>query len=219
MALPYEFVVFDLDGTLIDSQEGIILSVQHALHVVGIDEPDSTRLTRFIGPPLIDSFRAHYGMDDATATRALTAFRERFAAQGIHENTVYPAIPDLLWALRASGVTLALATTKDQAFAEQILMDAGLLHYFWRVVGGTADGSRVAKPDLIKAVLNGVAAEARERAVMVGDHPLDIEGARANGMDVVAVTYGFGDPDQLRAASPDHLVDTVPALMQLLLGD
>jgi phosphoglycolate phosphatase len=212
-------VVFDLDGTLIDSQEGITLSVQYALHVVGIDEPDLVRLTRFIGPPLIDSFRTRYGMDDATSARALAAFRERFAAQGINENTVYPGVPDLLWTLRASGVTLALATTKDQAFAEQILMDAGLLHYFWRVVGGTADGSRVIKVDLIAAVLDGVAAEARQRAVMVGDHPLDIEGARANGLDVIAVAYGFGDPDQLREANPDHLINTVPALMQFLLGD
>jgi phosphoglycolate phosphatase len=217
MPPPYELVIFDLDGTLIDSQRGIVLSVQHTLRQLGIQEEDPERLRRFIGPPLADSFKAHYGLDDATAWRAVETYRAHFVTAGIYENTVYPGVPQLLAGLRAAGVTLVLATSKYGLFAEEVLRHRDLRRWFWRVVGSKEDGARATKTEVIAAALEGIGAAARMRTAMIGDHPHDVLGARANGIAAIAVTYGYGDAEELRRAGPDALVGSIEALRGLLL--
>ena len=219
----YDIVIFDLDGTLIDSRIGIHSSVVHALKEMGVDAVDQALLSQFIGPPLIDSFQGICGLSEAEAERAVAIYKDYFAEEGIKGFEVYEGVQELLWLLRASGVTMASATTKDDVFAREIALNADFLPYLAAVIGSDREGTMLRKPELIAAALStlGVTAPVSPdapRIVMVGDHALDILGAKANNIASIAVTYGFGDDDELQSAEPDHLADSVTELRQLLLG-
>ena len=236
----YDIVIFDLDGTLIDSRIGIHSSVLHALQEMNVTPVGQDGLSQFIGPPLIDSFQKVCGMTEAEAERAVAAYKVFFAVEGIKGYEVYDDVQEMLWLLRASGVTMAIATTKDEVFARQILLEADLLPYFTDVIGSDREGTMLRKPELIATALSSVHAAAgvntstvstavsqgpgaapepdAPRIVMVGDHPLDILGAKANSIETIAVTYGFGDLNELHEAGPDHMAESVIELRQLLLG-
>ena len=232
----YDIVLFDLDGTLIDSRIGIHSSVVHTLQVMGAEAVGQDVLSQFIGPPLIDSFQRVCGMSEADAERAVAVYKDYFAVEGIKGYEVYDDVPEMLWLLRASGVAMAIATTKDEVFARHILLEADLLPYFTDVIGSDHEGTMLRKPELIAAALSAVQsaagvnaptaspagaappANASPRMAMVGDHGLDVLGAKANGITAIAVAYGFGDLDDIREAGPDHIAESVLELRQLLLG-
>ncbi len=219
----YDIVIFDLDGTLIDSRIGIHSSVVHALKEMGVDAVDQALLSQFIGPPLIDSFQGICGLSEAEAERAVAIYKDYFAEEGIKGFEVYEGVQELLWLLRASGVTMAIATTKDDVFAREIALNADFLPYLAAVIGSDREGTMLRKPELIAAALStlGVTAPVSPdapRIVMVGDHALDILGAKANNIASIAVTYGFGNDDELKQAEPDHMAESVTELRQLLLG-
>lgn len=212
----YSLLLFDLDGTLTDSQLGITRSVQYALRHMGIPAPDPTVFRSFIGPPLFDSFRKLSGFDDARAMHAIQLYREYYTTTGIFENELYPGIPELLSRLRDDGRTLALATTKPTVFAERILAHFNLASCFAHVAGSNLDGSRVAKDELVRDVLAAFPHIPPHRAVMIGDREYDILGARANGVPSIAVAWGFGPCAELRAARPDYTACTVRELEALV---
>ena len=221
----YDIVIFDLDGTLIDSRIGIHSSVVHALKEMGVDAVDQALLSQFIGPPLIDSFQGICGLSEAGAERAVAIYKDYFAEEGIKGFEVYEGVQELLWLLRASGVTMAIATTKDDVFAQEIALNADFLPYLQAVIGSDREGTMLRKPELIAAALSALGVPApvspdadAPRIVMVGDHALDILGAKANKIASIAVTYGFGDDHELQSAEPDHTAHSVTELRQLLLG-
>ncbi len=211
-------VLFDLDGTLTDPKRGITRSVQYALRKRGITPPDADELEPFIGPPLEQSFRERLGFDAVEARRAVDDYREYFSERGIYENEVYAGIPSLLRELRESGRRVCLATSKPTVFAERILEHFDLTKHFDLVVGSHLDGTRVEKTEVVSAALVGVRGEAPERAVMVGDRMHDVHGARANGIDAIAVAWGYGTREELRAAAPTSLAASVEELRRLLLA-
>ncbi|HKV83704.1 MAG TPA: HAD family hydrolase [Ktedonobacterales bacterium] len=215
----YTTILFDLDGTLTDPKPGITRSVQYALRRLGIREDDLERLTPFIGPPLVESFARYYGLDARTAQAALGYYREYFAETGIFENAVYPGIETLLARLRARGRTLAIATSKPAVYAERIAAHFGLAGSFSLIAGSELDGTRTAKGEVIAYALDALPAVARSACVMVGDRMHDIAGARENAIASVAVAYGYGSVEELRAAEPTHLVHTVAELERLLVGE
>ena len=145
----YTTILFDLDGTLTDPQVGITKSVQYALRCMGIEEPDLAKLIHFIGPPLAESFRECYGMSNDQARQAVQYYREYFSVTGIYENGVYAGIPELLSQLVSSRKELAVATSKPQIFANQILQHFSLAEYFSVVAGSNLDGTRVEKAEVI----------------------------------------------------------------------
>ncbi len=216
----YDVVIFDLDGTLIDSRIGIHSSVLHALMEMGVPAVDQELLSQFIGPPLIDSFQSVCGMNKPDAERAVAVYKDYFAVEGIKGFEVYEGVPEMLWLLRASGVTMAIATTKDEVFAREIALNADFLPFLEAVIGSDPDGIMLRKPDLIAAALSalGLPNPSSSRIVMVGDHALDILGAKANNIASIAVTYGFGKDEELWQAEPDYLADSVTELRNLLLG-
>ena len=185
----YNYILFDLDGTLTDPKEGITKCVQYALAACGIDEPDLDNLLSFIGPPLVDEFMRVYGMDKEKALFALAKYRERFEPIGIFENAVYPGAAELLEQLKNAGKTIVLATAKPQPYAEQILEHFGLAPYFDLVVGATMDESRNNKTQVIAEVLRILDAtgEAKKNAVMIGDREHDMHGAAENGIDAIGL--------------------------------
>lgn len=213
----WRYLLFDLDGTLTDPMLGITRSVQYALRRFGIEVDDLRTLCRFIGPPLKESFRDFYGMDDEQATRAVALTREYFAPRGIFENRLYEGIPELLTELQAAGCMLAMATSKPEPFARQIAEHFRLADRFTLIGGTTMDGTRTAKRDVVRYVLGALDVEDPTAAVMIGDRRYDIEGAAAEGIASIGVLWGYGSREELAAAGAGQIVGTIPELRALLL--
>ena len=212
----YSYVLFDLDGTVIDPEEGITKSVQYALQHFSIEVQERRELYKFIGPPLKDSFMEFYGFTEQQAGEALLKYRERFEVTGWREYVVYDGMEKLLRHLRRWGKRIMLATSKPEVFAEQILVYFGLRDYFDFVGGASLDGRRNYKADVIRYVLDANGISSREKAVMVGDRKFDILGAKEFGLETVGVLYGYGDREELTTAGADHLVGSVAELEALL---
>lgn len=213
----WRYLLFDLDGTLTDPMLGITRSVQYALHRFGIEVDDLHTLCRFIGPPLKESFRDFYGMDDEQAAQAVVYTREYFAPRGIFENRLYEGIPELLTELQAAGCMLAMATSKPEPFARQIAEHFRLADRFTLIGGATMDGTRTAKRDVVRHVLGALDVEDPTAAVMIGDRRYDIEGAAAEGIASIGVLWGYGSREELAAAGAGQIVGTIPELRALLL--
>ncbi len=212
----YPAVLFDLDGTLTDPYEGIARSVNYALERLGYPLPDERFMRSVIGPPLRDSFVHLLGEEQAD--EAVRVYRERYLTIGLYENTVYAGIPELLADLRATGCRLFVATSKLIEPTHVILEHFGLTQYFAGVSGATLDGRIARKADVIAALLPQIGAD-RDQTVMVGDTPYDVLGARSHGLHCIAVSYGFGEIEELRAAEPFAHAPTVADLRRILLGE
>lgn len=213
----YQYILFDLDGTLTDSSEGITKSVQYALDKMGIHEPDLKPLERFIGPPLYDEFRRSYDFDDAEAKQAIDFYRERFGVVGWKENLLYDGIPELLKALTEAGKTLSTASSKPAFFVDKIVKYFNIEQYFTVVSGATLDGSIGTKTQVVQQALKRLNVQDRSQAVLIGDRLHDAEGARACGIDCIGVTFGFGSREELESAGANHVVDRVDELLPLLV--
>ena len=205
-------ILFDLDGTLTESGPGIISSVRYALAKMGVPSLDDAQLRRFIGPPLLDSFRDHCGLDPADVTVAIAAYREYYATDGQFENAVYDGIPELLTSLRGAGRTLAVATSKAEVFAASILEHFDLAQYFTTIVGSELDGRRTAKADIITEALARLD-RPTTGTVMIGDRSHDVRGAVAVGVGSIGVLWGYGDDEELTAAGADALAATPVELL------
>ncbi|MDR3602860.1 MAG: HAD hydrolase-like protein [Desulfosporosinus sp.] len=216
----YDVLLWDLDGTLTDSKEGITLSVQHALKQLDYPFQAADDLDWIIGPPLKESFKILLQtVDDTLLNRAITLYRERYREIGLYENIVYPGIPELLVQLKEKGCRHLLATSKSRIFAEKILQHFSLDAYFSVIMGSELNGQFAEKDALIAEVLKNEPAGSRSKTVMIGDRNYDVQGARANGIDVISVGYGYGTLEELRVASPDFFVPSVRDLERLLLSD
>lgn len=214
----YRHLLFDLDGTLTDPKDGITRSIQYALGRMGIEEPDLNKLTPFIGPPLQVSLRERYGFTPEQAWEAIGWYREYFTERGMFQNEVYPGIPQLLAELGAEGRKLIVATSKPIVYAKRILEHFGLDRHFAHLAGSELDGTRSDKADVIAYALELAGFPSVSACLMIGDRKHDIEGARAHGMDSVAVAYGYGTAEELRLAQPAYSAATVHSLAELLRG-
>lgn len=215
--LKYQTILFDLDGTLTEPKEGILNSIEYALHKFDIKVEARADLTAFIGPPLQESFQKYFGFDPEQAWQAIQYYREYFAEQGLFENKVYPGIRELLEKLQTEHVLLAIATSKPTVYTERILEHFQLKKFFHIVIGSNLDGTRVKKGDVIRAVLERISTINTNSIVMVGDREHDIIGAKDNLIDSIGVTYGYGSEAELRAAGAQYIVHSVAQLEKMLL--
>ena len=219
----FQYVLFDLDGTLTDPREGITKSVQFALAQQGISEPDLKKLEPFIGPPLKDSFMEFYGMTEEQAAQGVADYRKRFAPIGKFENEVYPGIPEMLGSLKRAGIRLAVASSKPETFVWDILKYFKLDGYFDVVTGSELDGTRSRKEEVVEEALHRLELDgqpvSRENCAMVGDRRFDIEGGRQFRLTTVGVTYGYAAKGELEAAGADYIVKNPVQLTKLLLGE
>ena len=216
MKKKYNHILFDLDGTLTDSAEGVTRSVQHALKQYNIDAT-LEELRSFIGPPLHHSFIEVYGFSPVEAHRAVEYYRDYYRDTGIYENKVYPDIPELLDNLYRNGKKIYLATSKPTIFAEKILSYFNLDHYFTTIAGSNLDGTRVEKREVIAQVLEENDGLKAKEATMIGDRKHDIIGARAWNIDAIGVTYGYGSLQELQEAGSTMIAASVPELQKLIL--
>ncbi|HEM2541832.1 TPA: HAD family hydrolase [Streptococcus suis] len=212
----YQTILFDLDGTLTDSGQGILNSVAYALEKMGIEEPDTANLNRFIGPPLYESFSRFYQLSPEDTQSAVDAFRVYFKEKGMFENQLYPGIIPLLEELRTAGKTLVIATSKPEIFAKQILEHFGIAHYFDVIAGASLDSSRISKANVIGYAINQLETFPKQ-AVMIGDREHDIEGARMHQLPAIGVLYGYGNKQEFEKAGATMIVETVQDLKRVLL--
>ena len=208
-------VIFDLDGTLTQSEEGIWNSVKYAAEKLGFPEPDAATLRKFIVPPLGYSFREYLGMDDATADKAVETYRERYNVVGLFENRVFPGIRRLMRTLRREGWYIGIATGKPQKTSERVVAHFGLDKFVDKLCGPTAD-HRADKIDLIKNALPADWDYANDEAWMVGDRKFDVEGAIGAGVKSIGVGYGYGSEEELRTAGCTHYCATVQEMIDFL---
>lgn len=207
----YQNILFDLDGTLTDPREGITRSIQYALEKLGIIEPDLSKLEHFIGPPLLQAFLQFYGFDEAKAWQAVNFYRERFKVTGLYENEVFEGVIELLETLVAQGRHLYVATSKPWEFAREIARHFDFAKHFKVIYGSELDGTRTNKVELLAHLLKEEGLDPAH-TLMIGDRKHDLIGARANGLDVVAVGYGFGSREELEAEAPTYHFDTLAEL-------
>lgn len=215
----YEYLLFDLDGTLTDSGDGIINSVLHALKKRGIETKDRASLRVFVGPPLLDSFAQYYGMDREEGMKAIADYREYFTDRGWKENSVYDGILDMLRKLKAAGKHLYIATSKPEPFAKQIAEYFEFASYFDGIVGSTLDEKITGKGQVISLVLEQIGVAGMGKTVMIGDREHDVNGAKENQLPCIGVLYGYGDRPELEAAGAVEICESVEALTELLLQE
>lgn len=215
----FQYILFDLDGTLTDPREGITKSVQYALQKMGIDEPDLSALEHFIGPPLYDEFRRCYVFSDTQAKQAVAHYRERFGDIGWQENILFTGVPDLLRAIRAAGKKIAIASSKPTVFVEKILRLFEIDVFFDVISGATLDGSIGTKAEVLEQALTQLHVVDRDQAVLVGDRLHDVEGAHTLGVRCIGVTFGFGGWKELHDAGADQIVSSMEELQAVLLSE
>ncbi len=210
-----QYFLFDLDGTITDTGEGILKSVRYALESFGIREESEEKLRRFVGPPLSWSFETYYGFSKEEAQKAVEKYRERYREKGVFENSLYPGIREVLEFL-SQRAAVCLSTSKPLVFAEQILAMRGINGLFSQVVGANLDGTMAEKSQVIRETLRRLGDPPAEEAVMIGDRRFDIQGAKENGLESVGCAWGYPERGELEAAGADHLCETVPRLFQLV---
>lgn len=211
-------VLFDLDGTIIDSFEGITKCVQYALKSQGVEVESQEELRDYIGPPLKYSFQKHYDFDDETTDKLIRTYRERFDETGIFENELYPGVEEALRELKNRGYKIALASSKPENACRRILDQHGLLNYFDEVVGASTDGRISTKESVLLEVLHRMELSSPREAVLIGDTVFDVEGARQVGMDCIAVTYGFGSREDLRQAGAACICEDLEEVVRKIEG-
>ena len=211
--MEYKYILFDLDGTLLDSSEGICEGVNAATERFSLPALDMETRKKFIGPSLRASFCKYCGVSEETAEEMLAAYREYYGIEGLYRCKPYDGIEKVLSYLNDAGHICYVATAKPTAYAEKMLEKWDMLKYFKKVIGASFDKSKIDKKDMIEEILT---VENSKSAIMVGDTRYDIEGAKLCNIDSVAVTYGFGDVDEIISEGPDHNVKDTDELLKLM---
>ena len=208
------YVLFDFDGTVFDSAEGITKSVQYALGKMGI-EADRRDLMCFAGPPLGEMFSLRYGMSAEQAHRAVELYRERYAPVGWAECRPFPGMHELMGRLHEKGIRLAVATSKPRHFAQRILEKYDMQRDFDLVCGSELDGTRGQKWEVIEYVLSQFGIAPNE-AIMVGDRKYDVIGAKKCGVDCIGVRFGYAEPGELEAEGSVYIAEDADDLYKYL---
>lgn len=212
----YEYIFFDLDGTLTDPFIGITSSVKYALNKFDIEVKDLKDLAIFIGPPLYDSFTKFYNMSDKEAKLAIKYYRERYEVIGWSENYVYEGIYTLLETLKTKGYKLVIATSKPENTTNMILKHFDLLKYFDFVSGATLDGTRIHKDQVIKHAIDSLGILDCSKILMIGDRKFDVLGAKKYNIDSLAVEYGYGNKEEFIEAGANYIVKEVLDILDII---
>ena len=224
MKSKYDVVLFDFDGTVFDTSEGIINCVQYAQQKLGIPLfPELADYRKFIGPPLIYSFTHFCGLSQEDGERACAYYRERYNAGGVWESRVYPGMVALLQDLRKSGAKVGVASAKPEHFIHKLLERFEVAYCFDTVVGALPDGSGAEKDMLIARAYDRVKKEdtplQQAKVVMIGDRSYDAIGARMQQIDFIGALYGFGAPEEFLTEGYSAMADTVDGLRKYLFEE
>ena len=205
----FDYLFFDLDGTLTDPAPGITNSFKYALKYFGREIPSYETLCTFIGPPLQDTFKNLLNFEDDKIPEAIKKYREYFAEKGLFENSVYPGIPELLSTLKQNGKKLVVATSKPEDFSIRIIEHFGLSQYFENVCGSLKDQTRTKKDEVIEFAIERNQISDKSKILMIGDRKHDILGAKKVGLKSCGVLFGYGSREELETAGADFIAENV----------
>lgn len=211
----FDTLLFDLDGTLTDSTEGIVRCLEYALERMGFDIPEDTN--KFLGPPLYRSFAEFCGMNEEQVNEAVRIFRERYSTVGLFENRVYEGVPEMLKRLRDGGKRIMVATSKPEVYAVRIFDRFGLSQFFEIVGGANINGTRNDKDEVIEYVLGKAGISDRSSVLMIGDRRQDVIGAHKTGLKCMGILWGFGSIEELTEAGADFIAETPEKAADMLL--
>ena len=211
-------ILFDLDGTLIDSSEGITKSTQYALAHYGIIENDLSKFYKFIGPPLVASFKKYYDFSEEQAVEAVAVYRERYNKIGLFECSLYPGVRECIEKLKAQGYLIGMASSKPEVSCRRILEHFGILELFDDVVGATFDGRIDTKEEVLNEVMRRWSDVPKDEMCLIGDTMFDVEGANQVGIRTVAVTFGFGNVQEMVEAGAVAVCDDMEELPEIVAG-
>lgn len=212
----YDNILFDLDGTLVNSEKGIFISLRYAFEKCGVTYDGD--MHNFIGPAFIHSFPEFLKTDEATTAKLIKYYREKYNACGVFQTTLYRGIKDLLFSLKQSGKRIALATTKPKYFASMILKQKRIYGLFDYIAGTELDGSVNDKDEVLNIIFEKTGFE-KARSVLVGDTIYDCIGAQKVGIDCIGVSYGFGKISQMCKRGVTLTAASVKELKKLLLDN
>lgn len=210
----FKTVIFDLDGTIIDSFPGISECAEYTLNTLGASFKQGVGMKQFVGPPLMYSFTNLCGMSEERARLAVKVYREHYVAGGMYNNTLYGGIVPLLAGLKERGVTLAVATSKVEEFARKILARHNIDGMFAFIGGAASDDSRTSKKAVLEYVLENLGGA--KGALMVGDRQYDILGAHACGLPAAGALWGYGSRQELAAAGAEYFAERPEDILSLL---
>ena len=203
----YKYLMFDLDGTLVESGDGIVASAKHALSTMGWEMLSEAEYKKFIGPPLFDSFTKFCGMNPGEADRAIEIYREHYESAGYLLAPMYEGVEAMLDELKDKGHTMMVVTSKPAPIAEKIIKKHGLDKYFVNLTGPSHEEKTVHKDVMIKRAFEKNGITDPKSAVMIGDRKFDIEAANKNGVDSIAVMYGYGNREEFERHGATHIVE------------
>lgn len=213
----YSAVIFDFDGTICDTGEGILKSAKYALEAFGYDAPDYEELTCFIGPPLLITFQEKFGADAATADELVRKFRERYTNKGVFESKLYDGVKELLMTLKKDNIKIGIASSKPQDYIETLLDHFGIKSYFDVICGVSFTADCESKASIIARCQKELDT-AGNLCLMVGDKKYDIEGAKANLIDSAGVLWGYGTKFEHIEAGAKFILEKVDDVEAVALG-
>ena len=210
-----KYILFDFDGTIADTGDGITNSVAYALKKMGLDAGTREERCRFIGPPLKGSFEKYHGLSSLDADRAVELYREYYREKGMLDCCLYSGIKELIDYLNASGHKVVIASSKPHIFVKRIIEHFDMTDSFALISGSELDGTRVDKAEVIEYAMTSLGIPSNE-AVMVGDKEHDIIGAKKNGIINIGVSYGYGSREELENAGADYIADSTYELRAII---
>ena len=214
----YDYVIFDFDGTVADTGEGILKSLQYSFEQMGREVPDLSDLKKFIGPPIHYSFVNFYGVSENEVEQYIEKYRERYRKIGVYECFVYDSMVETLKTLRENGVKLGIASSKPIKLVYDVMEHLKLTEYFDAVVGTRFDDSNhPGKTDLVLQSMEKLEDSDKSRTLMVGDRFFDIDGAAGAGVDSVGVTYGYGSREEFMEHNATYIVDSPKEILNIVL--
>lgn len=213
----YSAVIFDFDGTICDTGEGILKSAKYALEAFGYDAPDYEELTCFIGPPLLITFQEKFGADAATADELVRKFRERYTNKGVFESKLYDGVKELLITLKKDNIKIGIASSKPQDYIETLLDHFGIKSYFDVICGVSFTADCESKASIIARCQKELDT-AGNLCLMVGDKKYDMEGAKANLIDSAGVLWGYGTKFEHIEAGAKFILEKVDDVEAVALG-
>lgn len=215
----YDYILFDLDGTLSESAPGIRKCIELTLEKLGKSSPDLSDYSKFIGPPLADTFSGLCGLSSEDTKKALEIYQEFYKDFGLKANRLYDYVENLLVRLHKSSAKIAVCSSKQQKPADNVCEFLGITGYFDAICGSAPDGSRKEKEEVIPYTVNVLGGKITDKVVMIGDTKFDAKGARLNNVDFIGVNYGYGTYETMAAEGAKVFADNVKELEALLFGD
>lgn len=213
----FDYVIFDFDGTVADTGEGILKSLQYSFTAMGDEEPDLEDLKKFIGPPVYYSYTHFYGISEEKVDLYIKKYRERYREKGIYESKVYDGLKELIISLKERNVKVGIASSKPESLIYSVSDYLGITYMFDAIVGVKSDNSKHStKAGLITQAMADLGATEKSKVLMVGDRLFDIDGAHEAGVKCCGALWGYGDEEEFKAHNADFIVNKPEDIINLI---